>query len=95
MVEWLFLAVPCYCLRFVIVVIPDHTHLLFLSKFKECYILFSNVSLSYNVVSSAYKSTDRIESPINRGKSFINIINNRGSKMEPCGTPYRTLPVFD
>ena len=30
MVEWLFLAVPWGCLRFVIVVFPDHTHLLFL-----------------------------------------------------------------
>ena len=31
MVEWLFLAVPWGCLRFVIVVFPDHTHLLFVS----------------------------------------------------------------
>ena len=30
MVEWLFLAVPWGCLRFVIVVFPDQTHLLFL-----------------------------------------------------------------
>ena len=30
MVEWLFLAVPWGCLRFVIVVFPDHTHFLFL-----------------------------------------------------------------
>ena len=30
MVERLFLAVPWGCLQFVIVVIPDHTHLLFL-----------------------------------------------------------------
>ena len=30
MVEWLFLAVPQDCLQFVIVVFPDHTHLLFL-----------------------------------------------------------------
>ena len=30
MVEWLFLAVPWGCLRFVIVVFPVHTHLLFL-----------------------------------------------------------------
>ena len=30
MVEWLFLAVPWDCLRFVIVVFPDHTHLQFL-----------------------------------------------------------------
>ena len=30
MVEQLFLAVPQGCLQFVIVVFPDHTHLLFL-----------------------------------------------------------------
>ena len=30
MVVWLFLAVPLVCLRFVFVVFPDHTHLLFL-----------------------------------------------------------------
>ena len=29
MVKWLFLALPQDCLRFVIVVFPDHTHLLF------------------------------------------------------------------
>ena len=32
MVERLFLAVPRGCLQFVIVVFPDHTHLLFLFK---------------------------------------------------------------
>ena len=30
-VVWLFLAVPWVCLQFVIVVFPDHTHLLYLS----------------------------------------------------------------
>ena len=30
MVEWLLLTVPWCCLRFVIVVFPDHTHVLFL-----------------------------------------------------------------
>ena len=30
MVQWLFLAVPWGCLRFVIVVFSDHTHLLFI-----------------------------------------------------------------
>ena len=35
MVERLFLAVPRGCLPFVIVVFHDHTHLLFLSDFKE------------------------------------------------------------
>ena len=33
MVEWLFLAVSLGCLRFVIVVFPDHTHLLLLPCF--------------------------------------------------------------
>ena len=32
MVERLFLPVPWGCLRFVIVVFPDHTHLLFLTE---------------------------------------------------------------
>ena len=31
-VVWLLLAVPWVCLQFVIVVFPDHTHLLFLTK---------------------------------------------------------------
>ena len=31
MVEQLFLAVPQGCLRFVVVVFPDHTHLLFMN----------------------------------------------------------------
>ena len=35
MVEWLFLAVPQGCLRFVIVVFLDHNHLLFLSPIKD------------------------------------------------------------
>ena len=30
-VVWLFLAVPSVCLQFVVVVFPDHTHLLFCS----------------------------------------------------------------
>ena len=35
MVERLFLAMPLGCLQFVIVVFPDHTHLLFLNLFSE------------------------------------------------------------
>ena len=35
MVERLFLAVPRGCLQFVIVVFPDHTHLLFFKKEKK------------------------------------------------------------
>ena len=41
MVEWLFLAVPWDCLRFVIVVFPDHTHLLFsFPSFISCLFIF-------------------------------------------------------
>ena len=36
LVERLFLAVPQGCLRFVIVVFPDHTHLLFLNALFVC-----------------------------------------------------------
>ena len=36
MVERLFLGVPRGCLRFVIVVFPDHTHLLFLCLLISC-----------------------------------------------------------
>ena len=41
MVERLFLAVPRVCLQFVIVVFPDHTHLLFsyTGVFVEAYML--------------------------------------------------------
>ena len=35
MVERLFLAVPRGCLQFVIVVFPDHTHLLFFFKWGQ------------------------------------------------------------
>ena len=35
MVEWLFLTVPWGCLRFVIVVFPGHTHLLFFMYIHE------------------------------------------------------------
>ena len=44
MVERLFLAVPRGCLRFVIVVFPDHTHLLFLAL-DLCSVLNSSICL--------------------------------------------------
>ena len=41
MVERLFLAVPRGCLQFVIVVFPDHTHLLFLWFHTRDFFMFS------------------------------------------------------
>ena len=35
MVEWLFLAVPWGCPRFVIVVFPDHTYILFFISYSH------------------------------------------------------------
>ena len=48
MVEWLFLAVPLGCLRFMIVVFPNHTHLLFpmISTFFG-YLRDTDFALSY------------------------------------------------
>ena len=57
MVEWLFIAVPQGCLRFVIVVFPDHTHLLFLVEFGSVTAFSHNptrsVSLSFAVGSES------------------------------------------
>ena len=46
MVEWLFLAVSWGCLRFVIVVFPDHTHLLFLMIIYIMKIIFLKFPIS-------------------------------------------------
>ena len=52
MVERLFLAVPWGCLRFVIVVFPDHTHLLFLKSINDFNNrnIFLNANLIYKAV---------------------------------------------
>ena len=42
MVVWLFLGVPWVCLQFVIVVFPNHTHLIFLGSESPLYILYMN-----------------------------------------------------
>ena len=63
MVERLFLAVPQGCLQFVIMVFPDHTHLLFLSLMlctKSIYCDMSQVIvlLAFGNVSDLKKVTD-------------------------------------
>ena len=78
MVERLFLAVPWGCLRFVIVVFPDHTHLLFL-KTKGFGLLFE-WSLIY---CSFHSTSEKLPLPME-----INISNQR-NYAEFC-----TIPVF-
>ena len=46
-VVWLFLAVPWVCLQFVIVVFPDHTHLLFFVLFR---LLCSGHTENFHIV---------------------------------------------
>ena len=48
-VVWLFLAVPWVCLQFEIVVIPDHTHLLFFIGLASDLMYQLNVTDSFNV----------------------------------------------
>ena len=45
MVEWLFLAVLRGCLQFVIMVFPDHTHLLFLIE-NLCFVFVISIKFS-------------------------------------------------
>ena len=44
-VVWLFLVVPWVCLQFVIVVFPDHTHLLFFKYRLVIYLFEGNLPL--------------------------------------------------
>ena len=55
-----FLAVPQGCLRFVIVVFPDHTHLLFLQSShwgRECRLLYFCCVLNAMLLLSFYDSS--------------------------------------
>ena len=47
MVERLFLAVPWGCLQFVIVVFPDHTHLLFFMRKTSCCLFLTMIKLLF------------------------------------------------
>ena len=46
MVERLFLAVPWGCLRFVIVVFPDHTYLLFWKKNGKQFVMVNPIEIT-------------------------------------------------
>ena len=59
MVERLFLTVPWICLQFVIVVFPDHTHLLFLASIKRMpyttFMIVTFVHMNYKLKNNATK----------------------------------------
>ena len=66
MVEWLFLAVPWGCLRFVIVVFPDHTHLLFLNLQR-----FDNYVKSTNITKDDQKRALLLQYLDQKCKTFL------------------------
>ena len=78
MVEWLFLAVPWGCLPFVIVVFPDHTHLLFLSVnfLQTLYILdHSVISVLFLLCFHVRLFIDALWSPAGKGlTSWISFV---------------------
>ena len=81
MVERLFLAVPWGCLRFVIVVFPDHTHLLFL-KTKGFGLLFEwSLMIGFIVVFILHQKNYHCQWRKN--------ISNQRNYAEFC-----TIPVF-
>ena len=58
----------------------------FRSSFKVASVSNIFLPLMLKVVSSAYISISDVK--FSSGRSFINIIKNRGPKMDPCGPPY-------
>ena len=58
-VEWLFLVVPWGCLRFEIVIFPDHTHLLFYINIKLFPYLFNFTTICDYPVQYALSNQDR------------------------------------
>ena len=70
MVEQLFLSVPRGCLQFVIVVVPDHTHLLFFIAQCTIMIRISNLCFGLSVNVHAYRCVSLI---LYVCKVFINL----------------------
>ena len=67
MVEWLFLAVPWDCLRFVIVVFPDHTHLLFWIITIKAFVFISQFR---GVILRLFRQIDK---NLNQGYNLIKV----------------------
>ena len=70
MVKWLFLSVPWDCLHFVIVVFPDHTHLLIKNRYNQVPYLTQDTTWESDkhTIKITYKRAKEND------KSLINII---------------------
>ena len=80
MVERLFLAVPRGCLQFVIVVFPDHTHLLFYRRFDALILtlvqtFFMNVHRFGNFIThSCRKQKNKAVTHLENVKKYIDLV---------------------
>ena len=81
MVERLFLAVPRGCLQFVIVVFPDHTHLLFLLHQKVDELYHKIISLNIKITSEEIESVTKRESAIWRTYCLKLILKSESVKL--------------
>ena len=80
MVERLFLAVPRGCLQFVIVVFPDHTHLLFLKKIHA----WEQMKVPLYLISSLR----HVIAPVLLGNRCESDCRSRGHEFDPGPVPY-------
>ena len=92
MVDWLFLAVPRGCLQFVIVVFPDHAHLLFFtnpfsSSFEGSELYF----LSFGVPAKPGIAKDLIEADDIGRKAFADFIDSLLVKKSVFHIPHKML----
>ena len=86
MVERLFLAVPRGCLQFVIVVFPDHTHLLFLGT--------KAFSLGYTLLGHLFLGSILNHSMCSRDEECFSMFSNCNAKWRVCCTHLYTKPTI-
>ena len=80
MVERLFLAVPRGCLQFVIVVFPDHTHLLF-STMQRLRFIFVCTQVVINARTSMCRATYCIICKFVIGAVMLNVSSESNARM--------------
>ena len=92
MVDWLFLAVPRGCLQFVIVVFPDHAHLLFFTNpFSSSFEGNELYFLSFGVPAKPSIAKDLIEADDIGRKAFADFIDSLLVKKSVFHIPHKML----
>ena len=99
MVERLFLAVPWGCLRFVIVVFPDHTHLLFflytgmlMLDLQKAFDTVDHDILCKKLKAMGIKSVDWFRSYLSYGNQIVNVNDTESDpSLVTCGIPQGSI----